>query len=477
MTTSHILETFPREGDTSLQGHFDCSYLYHSQSGSVLSELSAPAEQAVMLPVEISLSHEQAQEVVRKLNDAFVLISHGIVGSEPLTAQSKIALLTAHHQAIVGLPGGAKTMYARSVANILSESKVFRATMTEATREDDLLGGRDMEKVLRGYRKGVRRTDDTMIDCDIALLDEFRGALDGVLLALNNVLHEREVDVAGVNRRARIHSAICTSNHWGEAALAALFDRIIFQAEFGKTPSTLDQLDMDISSQEHHGKPISIPEELQIPIAHIRAMPEYLQEHVTIPNHVMFVRELLLTEWRKGEMREGEHIRQGKERSAEHFLSGRTAHASLEMLAAIALLDGRREACLDDIRALRYVIPRVGTKEEREFVPLAQDAATLLSKKDCQDVDKLIDIRRATKELYRMTVLGEQAYDPSTTEKILMVFKVSSLGRLTFRSLRESMKGISPSHGVVRDLRDANRDYINQFERRINGDIDTQIFR
>lgn len=477
MRTSRVVFPSVQEDSDALFGHFDCTYVTDSLRTAPLDSLKAPITRATPLPEEITLSHEQAQGVVRKLHDAFVLIEHGIVGSEPLAAQSKIALLTAHHQAIVGLPGGAKTMYARSIANILSESKVFRATMTEATREDDLLGGRDMEKVLRGYRKGVRRTEDTIIDCDIALLDEFRGALDGVLLALNNVLHEREVDVAGVNRRARIHSAICTSNHWGEAALAALFDRIIFQAEFGKTPSTLDQLDMDLASQDHHGKPILIPEELQIPIAHVRAMPAYIQEHVTIPNHVMFVRELLLTEWRKGEVREGEHIRQGRERSAEHFLSGRAAHASLEMLGAIALLDGRREACLDDIRALRYVIPRVGTQEERDFLPLAQDAATLLNKKDCQDVDRLIDIRRATKELYRMTVLGHQSYDPTVAERIFMMFRVSSLGKLTFRSLRDSMQDISPRHGVVRDLRDANREYINQFEKKLNGDNDTPLFR
>lgn len=159
---------------------------------------------------------------------------------EHLVETLELALLSREHLLWFGPPGTGKSELAATALRHLVDGQgkpsLYSRQIVETTVQQDLIGPVDF-KVLTETGRTQHRVDEGLLAFEHALLDEAFDARDLLLRSLFSVLHERELAVGPQVFKARLSTAIFTTNRYLSELLAArpetllaFSDRVAFSA-------------------------------------------------------------------------------------------------------------------------------------------------------------------------------------------------------------------------------------------------------
>jgi MoxR-like ATPase len=132
---------------------------------------------------------------------------------------------------MLGDPGTAKTMLALNLTKVIKDAKIFHYTLNSFTTIDEIFGHFDLLE-LKNNNKLKRNTNNKLLDCHIAYLDEFFKCNSGTLNALLDVMNEKSFTDSYGTIKLPLKFLISSSNELPseEDNLAAVLDR--FQVKY-----------------------------------------------------------------------------------------------------------------------------------------------------------------------------------------------------------------------------------------------------
>jgi len=247
-----------------------------------------------------------------------------------------LGILAREHVLLIGEPGTAKSALARRLASLVN-ARFFKYLLTRFTEPSELLGPLD----IAGLKQGVYRriTRDKLPEAEIVFLDEVFNANSAILNSLLSILQERIVYDGYTEIKTRVWTVIGASNTIpDEPELEALYDRFVLRhlvtplpAEYW--PDLVDRaLEIEARGDEAPEPMISLGE-----IA--RLYRDVFSVDLSEVKDKLIKLFMIFEE-------KGLHM------------SDRRKGKAVKIVAAHALLQGRRRATLEDLHVLKYIAPR-----------------------------------------------------------------------------------------------------------------------
>jgi hypothetical protein len=273
-----------------------------------------------------------------------------LVGYDDGVEQFKLALITGQHMLLVGRPGRGKSYPARLFLGAVRNARLFRTQITAYTMPDHLVGAPIPDTYLREGRQ-VYNTDNGILTCDLALLEEFSDGPVALARSLNTILYERIFEVKDqAPLPAHLHSALLTANQapHGEE-WKAVWSRIAFRYTPAEVTSPWGRFETGNVYMHTHGHAPNLP---LVEMEQVRELAEQ-RERMEIPAGV-----LLVESWISGEFhrRCQEDIHLG--RSGLFSSDLRRENLFLDVICAGAILECRPRADYAHVRRyLPYALP------------------------------------------------------------------------------------------------------------------------
>lgn len=264
------------------------------------------------------------QQLIDQLCATYVERSETI---EPLVA----AVIARRHAVLIGPPGTAKSSLVRDLAAGLGGLRFFSWLLTEFSVPEELFGPLDISALEQGQYR--RLTAGKLPEAELAFIDEVFKAGPAILNTLLSVMQERLFYNDGQPTPVPLVSLIGASNETptGEQELEALWDRFTVRLQVGyiQEPGNFIQM--------LTGTTGSTPQVLS------RADLEAAQEaaaRVSVPGAVLDMTVQL------------------RQVLADYGIvaSDRRYKEALDLLRAVAFLDGRNEVIEDDLLILQHVL-------------------------------------------------------------------------------------------------------------------------
>lgn len=137
------------------------------------------------------------------------------------------AVLSNEHLLLVGVPGTAKSLLARTLCNAL-HMKFFQWLLTKFTTPEEIFGSISLKALEQG--KYQRITKNKLPECNIALIEEVFYANSSILNALNTIMNERLFFNDSLATTVPLISVIGTTNIIPEEKeLQAFYDRFLLR--------------------------------------------------------------------------------------------------------------------------------------------------------------------------------------------------------------------------------------------------------
>ena len=267
---------------------------------------------------------ERLQQVRRELKDLFIERDELIDGV-------LAAVLARQHVLMLGPPGTAKSMLAREVCRRLGRGEYFQWLLTKFTTPEEIFGPISLASLEQGRYERV--TAGKLPEAHVAFLDEIFKANSAILNALLTVLNERQFHQGNEVVDVPLQSLLAASNELPEEdELAALYDRFLLRFTVGyieKEFRFARLLRLEPSAKEAATLGPGDLAELQRAAA-----------AVEVPDNVL--RDII--EIRRSLNAEGV------------IASDRRYRQAVDVLRAVALLDGRSRAASADLRWLAHVL-------------------------------------------------------------------------------------------------------------------------
>ncbi|MDY7079263.1 MAG: AAA family ATPase [Chloroflexota bacterium] len=266
----------------------------------------------------------QVQQLINQLSTTYVERSETI---EPLVA----AVIARRHVVLIGPPGTAKSSLVRDLAAGLGGLRFFSWLLTEFSVPEELFGPLDISALEQGQYR--RLTAGKLPNAELAFIDEVFKAGPAILNTLLSVMQERLFYNDGQPTPVPLVSLIGASNETptGEQELEALWDRFTVRLQVGYIQEPGNFVRMLTGSTGNAVQVLS------------RADLEAAQEaaaRVPVPGAVLDMTVQL------------------RQVLSDHgiVVSDRRYKESLDLLRAVAFLDGRDEVIEDDLLILQHVL-------------------------------------------------------------------------------------------------------------------------
>jgi len=410
----------------------------------------------------------EPQQAIDQLKRVFSSLERDLVGFGPLLIQSIFALLTRENLLIFSPAGTAKTLYASMLFSRISGARVFDTQMSKGTLAEELFGSVDIEQMKHG--RVIHATHGTLVDADLAFVDEFFDANDMVLRALLGIFNERVFKKGAQLEQSRLHTGIAAANYLRATEVTeAVLDRFLFRAYIAPDYSPFALLAIDQAFARHYGRPGRAGHEEQIPLGHLALLSEIVRgidprHEITAPPHVLFLKNALLNRYRE---LVNEAADSGKKRTL--YISPRTYAKSRVMLNAAALLRGRKEVKAEDLAQLRYVVTTIGREEQAQSFDKALDETLVRVRgADLEHIDNLISAHDLAEQVMARVKDGAEIRCNGFLQRILRLFGLVSDGEITFDHVRRFVDGINPSDDQVKKLKLGVVRRVQELTRRID---------
>jgi len=294
-------------------------------------------------------------DIVRKFVEE---LARPFVGREEEARVITLTLLAREHMVFIGEPGTAKSAMVRRAAELLN-AKFFKYLLTRFTEPAELFGPLDIKALDEG--KYVRITRGKLPEAEIAFLDEIFKANSAILNALNTLLQERVLYDGYTEFIVPLWSLFGASNEVPEESeVAAVYDRFLVR-HFVKPVSEDKWVELlnkswIIEKEQYFSEGVGA--EKIMSMKDLRALHEQVLNVNLEPIKPKLVKLFAVFESR------GIHI------------TDRRKGKSLKLIAANAILEGRREAQENDLIVLKYVVPRDWDELEKVNTILSEELKT-----------------------------------------------------------------------------------------------------
>jgi MoxR-like ATPase len=428
---------------------------------------------------EVSRRHLQLDphRIIEQVKGAFSPLERDLVGFGPLLIQAIYALLTRENLLVFSPAGTAKTLCAGLIFSRIRGAAVFDTQMSKGTLAEELFGSVDIEQMKRG--RVTHNTRNTLVDADLAFIDEFFDANDMVLRALLGIFNERVFKKGSQFERARLHTGIAAANYLrANEVTEAVLDRFLFRALIAPDYSPFTLLAIDGAFQRHYGRQEAIEPGGQIPMEHLSYLADIVcgfspRLKIVVPPHVLFLKNALINRYREllGESPEAD-------RKRPLYISPRTYAKSRVVLHAAALLRGRMEVVAEDLSQLKYAVTAVGGPQEQAecFEKALKETLVRFRPADLEHVDELVAAHDLAEQIMARVREGAAIECTGFLQRILRLFKLKSQGEITFHHLRRFIDAIEPSDEQVGQLRLGVLKRIQELTRRVD-DRDRELLR
>ncbi len=314
-----------------------------------------------------------------------------LVGYDDGVEQYKLALLTGQHMLLVGRPGRGKSYPGRLFINCVRGAHIFRTQITAYTMPDHLVGAPIPHTYLEEGRQ-VYNTENGILNCDLAMLEEFSDGPVALARSLNTILYERLFEVKDqAPLPASLHTALLTANQapHGEE-WKAVWSRIAFRFTPPEVTTPWGRFQTGQVYLHTHGHAPELP---LIDMDQVRELSR-VREMLDVPPGV-----LLVESWISGEFhrRCQEDIHLG--RSGLFSSDLRRENLFLDVIRAGAVLEGRQRADYSHVR--RYLA---------FALPLGDDADGIAAHAILDDVlEKVLPHKMSREDLGVYDALGDLA--------------------------------------------------------------------
>ncbi len=412
-----------------------------------------------------------AEEVVAEVKRIFAPLERELVGFGPLLIQTIYALLTRENLLIFSPAGTAKTLFARLLFQRISGASVFDTQMSKGTLAEELFGSVDIEQMKAG--RVLHNTRSTLVDADLAFIDEFFDANDMVLRALLGIFHERVFKKGSQTEQARLHTGIAAANYVRATGVTqAVVDRFLFRATIAPDYDPFTLVSIDQAFARHYGGSAAGPCENRLPLGHLRFLASLVggqipERRIAAPPHVLFMKNVLINRYR--ELLAERSSGQNSDGPAP-YVSPRTYAKSRLLLNAAALLQGRFEVTCDDLSQLKYVVTTIGgPKEEAQcFDDALKRTLTRIRDADRKHVDRLVSAHELADQLMERVRSGEKIPCTRFLQRVLRLFGLVSEGDITFDHVRRFVESITPQDEEVKKLKQGLIGRLQELTRRVD---------
>jgi MoxR-like ATPase len=408
--------------------------------------------------------------VVGQVARAFASLERELVGFGPLLVQSVYALLTRENILIFGPPGTAKTLYAGLLFSRISDARVFDTQMSKGTLAEELFGSIDTEQLKKG--RTIHNTRGTLVDADLAFIDEFFDANDMVLRALLGVFNERVFKKGSQVENAALHCGIAAANYLRATDVTeAVLDRFLFRAYIAPDYSPFALLSVDRAFGRHYGRRTAPEGHERVPLGHLAYLSDIVrglvpERQISAPPHVLFLKNALLNRYR-------ELLEESDEPAQRRpvYISPRTYAKARIVLNAAALLRGRTEVKPEDLSQLKYVVTTVGGREEqtRCFDKALGETLLRIRAADLDHIDNLAAAHDLAEEVMARIRHGYKIKPSGFLQRLLRFFGLMSEGDVTFDHVRRFVDGVKPLDDRVKTLKLGVLQRIQELTRRVDG--------
>jgi MoxR-like ATPase len=406
-------------------------------------------------------------EIVARVKRVFSALDRELVGFGPVLMQCVYALLTRENLLIFSPAGTAKTLFASLVFSRIRGARVFDTQMSKGTLAEELFGSVDTEQLKRGRLH--HNTRDTLVDANLAFVDEFFDANDMVLRALLGIFHERVFKRGCQIETAALHTGIAAANYLRATDVTeAVLDRFLFRASIRPDYSPVTLLAVDRTFAQNYGRRSDSPGDLQIPLEHLGYLSQIVRGLVPhrlihAPPHVLFLKNVLFNRYR-------ELVDAAADKSKRRiYLSPRTYAKCRVVLNAAALFRGRTEVTVQDLSQLKYAVTTIGGPEEQAQAfdkALAQTVA--ISGKDLEHVDNLSAACELADQVLQRVRNGETLPSTSFLQRLLRFFGLRSTGDITFDHVRRFVDAVEPRDEQVKRLKQGVIGHLQSLTRQVD---------
>ena len=206
------------------------------------------------------------QQIIDQVKRVFSPLERELVGFGPLLVQCIYALLCQENLLLFSPAGTAKTLCANLIFSRIGGARVFDTQMSKGTLAEELFGSVDIEQMKHG--RVTHNTIDTLVDADLAFIDEFFDANDMVLRAPLGIFNERVFKKGSQYERANLHTGIAAANYVrANDVTEAVLDRFLFRAYIAPDYSPYTLLEIDRAFTRHFGRATIPPIKAQVPLA------------------------------------------------------------------------------------------------------------------------------------------------------------------------------------------------------------------
>jgi len=294
-------------------------------------------------------------DIVRKFVEE---LARPFVGREEEARVITLTLLAREHMVFIGEPGTAKSAMVRRAAELLN-ARFFKYLLTRFTEPAELFGPLDIKALDEG--KYIRITKGKLPEAEIAFLDEIFKANSAILNALNTLLQERVLYDGYTEFIVPLWSLFGASNEVPEESeVAAVYDRFLVR-HFVKPVSEDKWVELlnkswIIEKEQYFSEGVGA--EKIMSMKDLKILHEQVLNVNLEPIKPKLVKLFAVFESR------GIHV------------TDRRKGKSLKLIAANAILEGRREAQENDLIVLKYVVPRDWDELEKVNTILSEELKT-----------------------------------------------------------------------------------------------------
>ncbi len=281
------------------------------------------------------------------LQDVKEFLCDNFVERDSVSELIIFAILNKQHVLFYGDPGTAKTGLFRALLSCFdTTTRAFKMTMTKYLPEEAVIGPLNPKK-LRDEGLYEHNTSNTLVDAHLAYLDEIFDANDATLRSMLEILNERTFTKGHQFQKSPLMSAFMSSNFMRkEKNVEAFVDRIVFRANISYLKNRESRRKMIRKFLASGDAPVF--EGRKITLDEIHTAQDAIRK-IGISEGILKTYEEIVTEVAV---------------QLKRPISDRKYNQMIRVVQTAAYLDGRTEANVEDLRALRYCIVIVGDINE-----------------------------------------------------------------------------------------------------------------
>jgi MoxR-like ATPase len=308
---------------------------------------------------------EDLDRAVRQIRDAMAFVERRLVNRPEVVKRIFCALLTREHVLLQARTGVGKTLLANQVFAMFEAARIFQVQASKEQQPDTYFGALDLEELKKG--RIVHNTADSLVESEFGFIDEIFDANDYTLRALLTCLNERRMIRGTQVKPASIHTVIAATNYIRVTEVTeAVLDRFLYKCviEPDREPFFMYRISQQFLL--HRGGVAQAGARIPFPV--LKRVSNVIRGHdpdvtVHVPPETVFFANLVLRHY-ESLLRRARRQKTGD--GADYYISPRTQAKALDALRAIAVMNHRLTATIDDVGKLKLLLCSAGIREEHD---------------------------------------------------------------------------------------------------------------